>query len=672
VGEEELRAYHLGELTEARAAEVTRHLEACATCEAAAAQLDDCADAVVLSLRRAVVGAGAATPTRGPVPATAPAAALAQVTGYEVLGELGRGGMGVVFKARQLRLGRIVALKMILVGTLAGARELERFRAEAEAAAGLDHPHIVPLYEVGEHQGRPYFSMKLIEGGSLAQQLPRLLQDPRAAVTLLAKVARAVHHAHQRGIIHRDLKPSNILLDAEGQPYVTDLGLAKRTEGDSHLTQTGAIVGTPSYMAPEQAAGKKGLTTAADVYALGAILYELLTGRPPFLADTPLDTVLQVLEREPVPPRAINPKVDRDLELVCLKCLAKEPQQRPGSAEALAADLERWLAGEPLSVRPPSLASLMRFWLRQHFGAAGWIVIIGLLFGLLGGVMTWLRVGNLLVNPSAAAAYRQLPNVPPPWLHAFIWAVPAWLHGTGYVLSLVLLCTAGLLIGVLVRPKNRAADVAAGAVTGFVCGATVFVLAGWMGSIPVAVDPIQSDIQQLAAGVWEGRGEELLDRYPDLRKVPARSRGEVLFQKVRGDLIRKIPFGVWLGALLQLGVFVPMLTTHVMAAGPLLRRHGHRPAVLLPYYERVIPATFLVTLSLGLVGVLLLLGHLIRNGPFLVLWQMPVFALLALAVLSTWRGWPWPLRLALHASWVAGEALLFVLFLNGILVAQIG
>jgi hypothetical protein len=363
--------------------------------------------------------------------------------------------------------------------------------------------------------------------------------------------------------------------------------------------------------------------------------------------------------------------VDRDLELVCLKCLAKEPQQRHGSAEALAADLERWLAGEPLSVRPPSLVSLMRFWLRQHFGAAGWIVIIGLLFGLLGGVMTWLRVGNGLVSPSAAGAYRQLPHVPPPWLHAFVWAVPAWLHGTGYFMSLVLLCSAGLLIGVLVRPKNRAADVAAGAVTGFVCGATVSVLAGWMGSIPVAVDPIRSDIQQLAAAAWEGRGEELLDRYPDLRKVPARDRGEVLFQKVRGDLIRKIPFGVWLGALVLLGVFVPMLTTHVMAAGPLLRRHGHRPAVLLPYYEQVIPATFLVVLSMGMVAVLTLLRHHIRNGPSLVLWQLPIIGLLALAVLSTWRGWPWPLRLALHASWVVGVALLFVLFLNGVLVVQI-
>src|SRR5262249_20183135 len=195
---------------------------------------------------------------------------------------------------------------MILSGHLASAGDVQRFRAEAEAAAHLDHPHILPIYEVGEHGGQHYFSMKLVGGGSLAGRVPKLVRDPRAAAALVSKVARAVHFAHQRGILHRDLKPANILLNTDGTPYVTDFGLAKRTEGDSGLTQSGAFVGTPSYAAPEQARAEKQLTTSADVYSLGAVLYELLTGRPPFRAASVLDTVLQVLEREPDHPRALN------------------------------------------------------------------------------------------------------------------------------------------------------------------------------------------------------------------------------------------------------------------------------------------------------------------------------------------------------------------------------
>jgi serine/threonine-protein kinase len=239
---------------------------------------------------------------------------------YELLEELGRGGMGVVYKARQKSLDRTVAVKMLLRAELASAADLARFRAEAESAARLEHPNIVPVYEVGECDGQAFFSMKYVEGLTLSQRLAEGPLPPREAARLLGLVARAVHHAHRNGILHRDLKPSNVILDGDGQPLVTDFGLAKRVGRGASLTRTGAIVGTPSYMPPEQAAGSRGtLGPASDVYSLGAMLYELLTGRPPFQAADPVDVLLRVLEQEPVPPRVLNPQLDREMEWICLK-----------------------------------------------------------------------------------------------------------------------------------------------------------------------------------------------------------------------------------------------------------------------------------------------------------------------------------------------------------------
>jgi tRNA A-37 threonylcarbamoyl transferase component Bud32 len=326
------------------------------------------------------------TPTPSPGQTVRVATATAAGTrlgGYELVEVLGRGGMGVVWKARQTKANRLVALKLILAGELAGEADVRRFRAEAEIAAGLDHPNLVPLYEVGEDHGRHFFSMKLIGGGHLGQHLAHFRDRPREAASLLLAVARAVQHAHQHGLLHRDLKPGNILLEwpAGGGtppvPHVTDFGLARRLEAPAGLTQSGAVVGTPEYMAPEQARGDKAaLTIATDVYGLGAVLYALLTGRPPFQGESVLRTLEQVVGSEPLPPRGLNPQVPRDLETVCLKCLRKEPAQRYGSAADLAEELRRFLAGEPIAARPAGGLERAWRWCRRNPAVAALLALV--------------------------------------------------------------------------------------------------------------------------------------------------------------------------------------------------------------------------------------------------------------------------------------------------------
>jgi len=310
---------------------------------------------------------------------------------YEILGELGRGGMGVVYKAHQISLNRPVALKMIKAGVLADDAELRRFQNEAEAVALLDHPGVVPIYEVGEHNGQPYFSMKLVEGGNLADQLPLFKDDPRAAATLLAEVAEAVHHAHMRGILHRDLKPANILVDAEGHPHVTDFGLAKWVETDIAMTQSGAILGTPAYMSPEQAEGHHGtITTATDVYGLGAILYALLTGQAPFGGDSIIETLDAVRSRPPAPPTRQNAGVPRDLETICLKCLEKNPRRRYASAQALADDVRAWIGSRPIAARRVGAGERAWLWCRRKPGVAALAATV--LLAVVGGTATVIAV----------------------------------------------------------------------------------------------------------------------------------------------------------------------------------------------------------------------------------------------------------------------------------------
>ncbi|MFO0807165.1 MAG: serine/threonine-protein kinase [Gemmataceae bacterium] len=286
---------------------------------------------------------------------------------YELLGELGRGGMGVVYRARQVALNRQVALKMILAGSMASGEQQRRFESEAKAAARVQHPHVVPVFESGRVNGLPYLVMPFIEGESLASRLRKARLAVDEAVRLVAAIARAVAALHAAGIVHRDLKPSNVLLDPRGEPHVTDFGLAKLVEGGSEETQSGAVLGTPQYMAPEQACGgAKAVGPAADVYALGAILYECLTGRPTIVAETPFDALLAVLEGEPPSPRSLNPKLPRSLERVIVQCLDKEPSRRYPSAAALAAALEAYLKGESVPTRRDSLIERLWRWARRE------------------------------------------------------------------------------------------------------------------------------------------------------------------------------------------------------------------------------------------------------------------------------------------------------------------
>ena len=357
------------------------------------------------------------TPIARRTTTTRPAKMLGDFGDYELLKEIGHGGQGVVFRARQKSLNRTVALKVIGLGYWATKAHLKRFRREAEAAASLDHSGIVPIYEVGEHEGSCYFSMKFVEGGQLDEVMKREPMSIRQAAELIAKVARTVHYAHEHGILHRDIKPGNILLDVKGEPHLTDFGLARLLETQSTVTHTMDVLGTPSYMAPEQASGRnEQLTSATDVYGLGAVFYQLLTGHPPFVGGTTYETVRLVLETEPRQPRLSNPKIDRELSTICLKCLEKDPKRRYSSALALAEDVEHWLRHEPIRAKRSGFVTRARKWVRRNPAIAALIASLVALAAAMGWNV-W--KSELISRPAKSVAVLPFENLSDDKEHAF-------------------------------------------------------------------------------------------------------------------------------------------------------------------------------------------------------------------------------------------------------------
>ena len=552
---------------------------------------------------------------------------------------------------------------MILAGQLASATDVARFRAEAEAAGNLDHPNILPIYEVGEHDGQPYFSMKLVAGGNLCGRTAELVGRPREAAALAARLARAVHFAHQRGILHRDLKPANVLLDADGTPYVTDFGLAKRTEGDAGVTRTGALVGTPSYMPPEQARAEKQLTTAADVYSLGAILYELLTGQPPFRAATVFDTVMQVVEKEPEHPRALNPRADRDLSAIALKCLQKAPEKRYESAAALADDLDRWLNGEPTKARPPSLVGQAWRWLRRNATAAVTVVALGLAWG--GGA------GMALIGADPNfPSLRMLAEGAGP-LNLLGWADrlaqnPA-VRDAAMATALGLMLTFGWLLRAGVKPRSPRAALGFAATAGLLATLVGFLFLGPMMTIipDVEVHPLVEDA--LGPGI-RTRPDGTLDRSdPDLayvvRFMPADKRDlnypdaprdiEIMLNHAReANRLYSASIGIWLGLLIAALFFVGLSLASTWAVEAPARSGRRLPARVLCYIELYLTTGVLLVYIIPL----LMAGSGLRDvrgmpwGVFLGL-----FAVLAGAALTAHVGvarrWHPLIRVGLYAAW---------------------
>ncbi len=462
--------------------------------------------------------------------------------------------MGVIYKARDPQLNRIVALKMILGGRFSSPDEMQRFQVESEAAAKLDHPGIVPVFEAGEHDGQAFLAMKYIGSGSLANRIEEF-RDQKRAAKLVSEMAEAVYHAHQRGILHRDLKPANVLIDENDQPLITDLGLAKSTANESDLTNTGAVLGTPSYMPPEQASGKT-VTTSADIYSLGAMLYELLTGVPPHRGSSAIETVMQVLNEPITQVRDANSAIDRDLALICMHCLHHDPDSRYSTARKLAEDLESWLAGDPISVKPASIAKRTAQWVRHNQGIF-YIVMLMLLGTLLS---LPLALSILGVIDQVGTIYANTESDPLPLIYSFT-SIPLWVSIVCGVLTFLIWPSLGMLVTLVSRPKNWLSAAWNGGLVSGLMALLMILLLGWA-AFAVASQATSSDaFRILAANVWPQEGndqtrttaERLEEMYPVLADMEDHEKANYLGNRVVADGVAigpMIAFALLLSALI--------------------------------------------------------------------------------------------------------------------------
>ncbi len=511
------------------------------------------------------------------------------VEGFEILEEIGRGGMGVVYRARQNNLDRVVALKMIRVGRFASEMDVQRFAAEVDAVAKLDHPNIVSIYEIGSHHGEHYFTMQLVEGSRFDTYLESDRFRRADALEILSQVCEAVAYCHGHGIAHRDLKPSNIFLKGD-VARVGDYGLlAKHLVQPDYtlaaMTQTGAALGTPSYMPPEQASGGHVITTAADIYSLGAIMYELLTGQPPHKGATAFETVMSVRNNTPPTPRKLNPQVDSELELICLKCIDRNPDDRYSSAAALASDLENWLAGDAISVKHPSFRAATAQWVKQNRKFAYSV------FAMLLGVVLIVPSATIIFgdNSSIGKVYEHFPDAEPPWFMA-IEALPHWTPEVSLVcLVLLIWPSLGLWNAIVTRPKSIRHAASLGGLTSLVCAGIIVATMGWLAVVLMTADYSSKRIRVLGEAIWMKEGatpektrSKANQLFKGLDDVPEEIRAKVLADRIFSDQVAYGPRALVLIGFMSWMIALPIFYGTVIAY--VLKNRKLRFWLLLPRY----------------------------------------------------------------------------------------